>query len=238
MRRLVLGDIHAAYKALVDVLAKAKFNPDKDLLIGIGDYVDGYSESYKVVEYLRTLPNFIGVKGNHEEMAIPWLLSEGNKDYEIPLWVTQGGQATINSYFSLDEMAKMKKHGAFLDSLPYYIELDNMLFVHGGYNPNYPISEQDVWDLTWDRSLYAYHAICKHYNNPTSTEPYDKIFVGHSQTYHGSGDSKPFTYNNFWNIDQTAGWGGVLSLVDIDTEEYWQSTSTSILYPHEQRREK
>ena len=39
MRTLVIGDIHGAYMALLEVLERAKVTPD-DLLIFLGDYAD------------------------------------------------------------------------------------------------------------------------------------------------------------------------------------------------------
>ena len=38
-RTLVVGDIHGAYKALLQVLERACFNPQTDTLIALGDVV-------------------------------------------------------------------------------------------------------------------------------------------------------------------------------------------------------
>lgn len=66
MRKLVIGDIHGGYRAMIQALERAKFDKDNDLLIGIGDYCDGWSQSFEVIEYLRNLPNFVGILGNHD----------------------------------------------------------------------------------------------------------------------------------------------------------------------------
>ncbi len=66
MKRFVIGDIHGGYKAMIQVLERANFNPQKDMLIGLGDYADGWPQVYEVIEYLKNLPNFKGVIGNHD----------------------------------------------------------------------------------------------------------------------------------------------------------------------------
>jgi serine/threonine protein phosphatase 1 len=44
MRTLVMGDIHGAYKALVQCLEKAKYDPSADTLILLGDVTDRYPD--------------------------------------------------------------------------------------------------------------------------------------------------------------------------------------------------
>ena len=58
-RTLVIGDIHGGLKALIQVLQKAAIQPD-DILIFLGDYVDGWSESPGVLDFLIVLA-FIGI---------------------------------------------------------------------------------------------------------------------------------------------------------------------------------
>jgi len=223
MRRLVVGDIHGAYKALIDVLEKAKFNPSEDLLIGIGDYVDGYSQTYEVIEYLMSLPNFVGVKGNHDSFFLEWA---NEPDYSPqPIWTTQGGTATLRSY---DYKVNIK-HRDWLNALPSYIELDNYLFVHGGYIPYIDIKDQDDQDdqdLQWDRdlikdSVMGYESI---------DIKYDRVFVGHTAL------KDVWVGKKVIGIDTGAGWQGKLTVMNIDTLEYWQSETTAILYPNEQGR--
>ena len=51
-RTLVIGDIHAAKKALVQVLKRADLQAD-DELIFLGDYVDAWSEAVETVDFLK-----------------------------------------------------------------------------------------------------------------------------------------------------------------------------------------
>ena len=54
MRTLVIGDIHGGLRALHQIMERAKVTP-KDTLIFLGDYVDGWSESPAVLDFLIEL---------------------------------------------------------------------------------------------------------------------------------------------------------------------------------------
>ena len=54
MRTFVIGDIHGGLKALLQVLNKLELT-EKDQLIFMGDYVDGWSESAQVIDFLMEL---------------------------------------------------------------------------------------------------------------------------------------------------------------------------------------
>ncbi len=67
-RKLVIGDIHGGFKALIQVLERAEVTPD-DQLIFLGDYVDGWSESSQIIHFLTELSGkqeCIFIKGNHD----------------------------------------------------------------------------------------------------------------------------------------------------------------------------
>ncbi len=53
-RKIVIGDIHGALKALEQIIAMLKVEKT-DELIFMGDFVDGWSESARVVQYLINL---------------------------------------------------------------------------------------------------------------------------------------------------------------------------------------
>ena len=75
MKTFVIGDIHGGLKALIQVLEKA--NPKKkDRLIFLGDFVDGWSESMEVIDYLIKLNHkfsCIFLRGNHDDLVFQWL---------------------------------------------------------------------------------------------------------------------------------------------------------------------
>ena len=65
---------------------------------------------------------------------------------------------------------------------------------------------------------------------------YDEVFIGHTSTSWEHKDLKPVHASNVWNLDQGGGWEGVLTLMNIDTKEFFQSDLVFTLYPNAKRR--
>ena len=91
----VIGDIHGGLKALEQLIERLNCSKD-DTLIFLGDYVDGWSESAQVIDYLMELSknhHCIFIKGNHDVYCENWLL----KDEYSQNWMLHGGKQTIES---------------------------------------------------------------------------------------------------------------------------------------------
>ena len=173
-RILVIGDIHGAYLALKEILRKCDLKTD-DLLIFLGDYVDGWSDSPKVLDYLIELQQThqcVFLQGNHDELLLKWFLKKEHN----PLWLKHGGQSTIDAYQDIDQ-ATQSKHIHFLKNLtPYYTDEKNRLFIHAGFtNPNGIEHEYFPKMFHWDRTLWE-TAIALNENLTTDDVLYPKRF--------------------------------------------------------------
>ena len=73
-RSFVLGDIHGAYKALMECFEKADFNYKDDVLICLGDVCDGWPEVNKSIDELLKIDNMVYIVGNHDERALKWFI--------------------------------------------------------------------------------------------------------------------------------------------------------------------
>ena len=131
MKKFVIGDIHGGLKALLQVLKK--INCDENYtLIFLGDYVDGWSESPAVLDFLIELQKkqpCVFIRGNHDELLLDWLLGN-NENIDEKLWFQHGGEATVLSYQNINAETK-EKHIQFLQSLQdYHLDDKNRLFIH------------------------------------------------------------------------------------------------------------
>ena len=154
MRTFVIGDIHGGLRALHQVIERANVTPE-DTLIFLGDYVDGWSQSPQVIDYLIELKrthNCICILGNHDELLLDWLTHSSK---ENPLWFNHGGEATVLAY-NKQSPETIQKHIEFIQSLAtYYLDKENRLFVHAGFtNMNGVNFEYYPRLFYWDRSLW------------------------------------------------------------------------------------
>lgn len=244
MRTLIIGDIHGAYKALMQVLGECDPQHD-DTLIFLGDYVDGWSQSYQVIDYLLELNRHykcIFIKGNHDAWCEEWLTTgKGN-----PIWLANGGISTVESYSNANKATK-REHLKFFNHLhDYYIDDENNLFVHAGFSSMHgpkrePFSSNFYWDRTlWEVALALNPKIpksSKHY--PKRLKLFNEIFIGHtSTTNYGTvyDIDEPMNLANLWNVDTGAGTIGRISVLDLKTKNFWQSDIVQTLYPTEKGR--
>lgn len=233
-RRFVIGDIHGAHKALLQCFERSKIDPEKDLLISLGDVADGWTEVPQCFDELLKVNNLVYVMGNHDEWLRYWF-----KFGQTPhIWTSQGGQNTLDAYIKLLDSGDTKRqvaHENLLDKAVFYYEMDNMLFVHGGYNWHYPIEQSLPYTIMWDRHMWStalYWQMQHDKGMALDTVPgYNEVFIGHTTTSRFDPELKPVHLSNVWNLDQGAGWEGKLTIMDIDTKEYWQSDIVADLYP-------
>ncbi|SDD68209.1 serine/threonine protein phosphatase 1 [Pricia antarctica] len=239
-RTLVIGDIHSGLKALKQVLERAEVSSD-DLLIFLGDYVDGWSEAVETVDYLiglRKTHNCIYIRGNHDELCLEWL--RGGKDN--PLWLQHGGVATLASYSKADPKTK-EEHILFYENLQNtHLDAENRLFLHAGFTNLKGIDyEYFPENFYWDRTLWelaqSLNPDLQQGNSfyPKRLSHYRAIFIGHTPLSK-TGVVEPKQIANVWNIDTGAAFKGALSLLDVDTKEVWQSDPVHTLYPNERGR--
>lgn len=239
-KTFVIGDIHGGLVALKQVLAKSQVEKS-DRLIFLGDYVDGWSQSPEVIDYLIELDGYqdcIFIRGNHDELLLQWLLGNEN-DFNIDMWFKHGGKATYDAY-SIVSQEKRKIHIEFLTNLKnYYLDDKNRLFVHAGFtNMNGVEYEYYPRLLYWDRTLWE-TALALNENlsksslfYPKRLTLYNEIYIGHTPVTKIE-QTIPVNKACVWNIDTGAAFFGPLTIMDIETKEFWQSDPLFKLYPNE-----
>ena len=242
-RTLVIGDIHGGLRALHQLFERANVN-QKDTLIFLGDFVDGWSESPAVLDFLIALEkthNCIFIKGNHDELLLDWLENR-HENLKEELWFKHGGKATVDAYNNVSEATK-QQHIAFLKSLRnYYLDEQNRLFIHAGFtNMNGIAYEYFPKLFYWDRTLWE-TALSLDTSIPIDSlfyprrfKLYKEIYIGHTPVTR-IGKTIPIQKACVWNLDTGAAFKGSLTIMDVDTKEYWQSEPLNELYFNEKGR--
>jgi serine/threonine protein phosphatase 1 len=242
-RTLVIGDIHGGLRALHQIIERANVTQN-DTLIFLGDYVDGWSQSPDVIDYLIKIKehqNCIFIKGNHDELLLDWLQNK-NENIDESMWFKHGGEATVIAYSKVSQ-STINKHIAFLKSLEnYHLDNQNRLFIHAGFTNMNGIAYEYFpklfyWDRTlWETALAMNETIDKdsvYY--PRRFLLYKEIFIGHTPVTK-IGETIPIQKACIWNVDTGAAFKGPLTIMDVDSKEFWQSEPLPNLYPTEKGR--
>lgn len=160
---------------------------------------------------------------------------------------------------SLNPIDIPESHIKFWTSQHLYYRDGRDMFVHGGFNRHLPISGQDPDVFIWDRDLFmsamsfeftlnkfdASNRIKKFKLNDPVIE---RVFIGHTSTVNWKYErvypelgiqgnvTTPIKAGPVINLDTGAGFKGRLTIMDVDTEEIWQSDNVDELYPDEKGR--
>lgn len=157
-RRIAIGDIHGQFLLMKDLIEnKIKFNPDEDVLVFLGDYIDRGANAADEMDVLNYLIELVAkapgkvvlLRGNHEQMAIDAISSP--TDDNLDLWAMNGCKEKI--YWTFADMMQLLH---FCRSLPHSYETEKHLFVHAGALDGQPIKEQDKYMLLWEREVNQY----------------------------------------------------------------------------------
>jgi serine/threonine protein phosphatase 1 len=242
-RNLVIGDIHGGLRALHQIMERANVNQN-DTLIFLGDYVDGWSQSPEVIDFLIELSNkqkCIFIRGNHDDLLLDWLMGN-TANYDEKMWFQHGGEATVVAYSDVSETIKFK-HIEFLKSLQnFYLDSENRLFIHAGFTNMKGVEYEYFpklfyWDRTlWETALATDKRLSR--NNPFYPKRltlYNEIYIGHTPVTRIN-QTIPIKKECVWNMDTGAAFYGPLTLMDVDTKEIWQSEPLPNLYPTEKGR--
>lgn len=234
-RTFAIGDIHGAYLALIQCLNLSKFDYENDTLVCLGDVADGWSQVPECVEELLKIKNLISLRGNHDVWCWNWF-TMGERP---AIWTEQGGRATIEAYIKSGKIGD-KVHKDFWDNqIDYFIDEENRLFVHAGFSlidgfensAKTNMNIKNANEYHWARDLAE--LLFPTEDELSQINKFKEIFIGH--TAH-SRNPTSFNKFNIWNLDTGAGWNGVLTIMNVDTKEYFQSDNVLTLYKNERGR--
>lgn len=246
-RTLVIGDIHGNCKALNNALEIANFDIKKDRVICIGDYVDGWGESFEVVRTLLEIQSNskfenIFLLGNHDKWFLDILVNDfdnlRDENYikrKYLNWYIQGGRQTLESYYIYDDEFIKTHLEEFFKKLKYYHIESNKLFVHAGFDPKlgFKFTLNSIpHELLWNRTLFN-EALNKYLVNQNligmnkkpndfKFDNFDKIYIGHTPT-NLNGLDKPVIMGNLINVDQGCKTKGRLTIWEDETNKFYQT---------------
>lgn len=152
-RRFAVGDVHGCSRTLQKMVEEVLQLTKADGLYLLGDLIDRGPASKGVLDYLMTLHaegyDIEAIRGNHEEM----LLYAMSDPADCKIWFGNGGWATLREFGVDTPGAIPQRYIDFIESLPYYIEAENYIFVHAGldFTTENPLRDTPHQYMLWSR---------------------------------------------------------------------------------------
>ena len=168
-RRIVIGDVHGHYDALIALLDSIS-PTSEDKVYFLGDLIDRGPKSAQVVDFVMR-NQYTCLRGNHEEMLLDVV---GRGEVSIDLyqgWLYSGGHSTVASYDSKIP----QEHIDWIKSLPLYLDLGDYWLVHAGVDPNVPLPQQGADQFCWIREDF--------HSSDQAFFPKKLIITGHTITF-------------------------------------------------------
>jgi serine/threonine protein phosphatase 1 len=220
---LLIGDIHACYTELLDLLDQAGLGADDELL-AVGDILDRGPDNWAVLDFFRQRPGAFSIMGNHERKHLRSARGEVAPAASQKITRAQLGDAYPECL-------------AFLEKLPRHRDLPEAVVVHGCWEPGVPLEQQR--DTVVIGTLLGEHYLSRRYDRPWY-ELYDgpkPLVVGHHDYRR---DGQPLVVGDrVFGIDTGCCHGGRLTglllpafrFVSVPARaDYWSATRRA--YPH------
>ena len=229
-RVLVIGDVHGMYEKLIKLMDKIRFNPDEDLLIFLGDYIDRGPDPGRCLQYIFALQQqypdvVVCLMGNHEVMMSSYFMQKRGSYNNLIVdyagsWLDNGGLETLKQ---LDEMDADTKEELlhWVMNLPVKYQYQDYFFCHAGVDPDVPLAVQNEFDMLWRRQQWW-----EQYKGE------ETLVVGHTPvqkvmklTGKERRTPKPLFLTNHVIMCDTGAYmsGGKLSCVDVLAGKVWQA---------------
>ena len=223
-RLLVMGDIHGQYEKMVKVLSLCEYDPAKDRLVLLGDYVDRGPATSRVVKAVMQLvkAGAVALYGNHEDLMLQALNKRQSGRISaaaLDQWYANGGEITLNDYRA--DSTTLEEHLGFFGTLPRWYEEKGYLFVHAGIRPGILTAQQSPQDLIWIREPYILN-----YGGPQDvvTGHTPTSYIGRYELFPDITDfTKPLVIHHKIFLDTGAAWGGPLTVMEVHSKQFWQA---------------
>lgn len=201
-RLLAVSDIHGREEGLLRLLQMANYNPSKDCLIMLGDFIEADKPAtWGILALIRLL-----AKGGAVVIA-------GNHELKL-------------AALSRKRASRYRPYVRWISKLPHYTIAGGMLFVHAGIRPGIPLEEQTVRDMTEIREPFfacAKNALASNLaagavraENGATDACWNRIVFGHTATHKlGAAPGRLWCDGLRIGIDTGAKQGMRLTLVDF-----------------------
>ncbi len=198
MRTIFIGDVHGCFDELMELFALLKVRGG-DRVLFTGDLINKGPKSLEVVELVKA-KHYQTVMGNHEYK----LLSTQNQD----------GQVEKKIFGSRLPASLMN----WISNIPYFIEDENFLLVHAGFNPKFKLSGNDPATLITIRKI--------------DDTPWHELYQGSKPIIYGHWAQQRLSVKpNSIGLDSGCVYGGELTAYVLEENKFVQVKAKRVYCP-------
>lgn len=151
-RRFAIGDIHGCAKTFLALINDIIGLKREDTLYLVGDFIDRGPDARGVLDAVMALYGegiACAVIGNHERLFLNAVADPAAE----PLWLYNGGTATLESFGVRSAADVPKKYIDFLNALPLCRVIEDYVFVHAAldFEREDPIADTQEQTMLWGR---------------------------------------------------------------------------------------
>lgn len=160
-----IGDVHGYVNTLKTVIQKIELKQD-DRIILLGDLVDRGPDVKGVFDFILELRNkgldVVCIRGNHDDLMYKSFVEEQEnmgflrfikRDAIKKNWLNMGGDATMKSFGARKMIDIDPKYFDFIESMYHYVEDDEFLYVHAGFDFKKEDPFSDMQAMMWIRDF-------------------------------------------------------------------------------------
>ncbi|MBI3141309.1 MAG: serine/threonine protein phosphatase [Bacteroidetes bacterium] len=161
----VIGDIHGYVNTFKSLVQKIAPGPD-DRVILLGDLVDRGPDVKGVldaiIQYRQEGIDMPSLRGNHDDLMYKsWASSKGRKGLFQKLrpneahkgWERMGGKSTLMSFGAGKVTQIGEEYFRLIEEMYHYLEDDDFLYVHAGFDFKRENPFENVEDMMWIRDF-------------------------------------------------------------------------------------
>lgn len=197
----VIGDIHSKLEVFTKLLQEIEFNPEKDMIYCLGDYIDFGEDAIKTVKKIMDMQKngyCVPILGNHELFMMDCAKRHPDlgqipeeKEYEDETWLSYNGGRQTWDLFCKEPIETRKEIIKWMNSLPYRVDVtvNNQKYVLCHAYPSKIVNENDE-DFEFLRDLAVWSRAVRY------IIPNDIIVIhGHTITYNYKVKKEPNVYD-------------------------------------------
>lgn len=159
--RWVIPDIHGHIKTLKSLIEDRIALSKSDVIYFLGDYIDRGPDSKSVIDFIMSLQDsgfdVNCIRGNHEDYCIKaWEADQKRFLFHSKIekeWRKNGANRTLSSFGAKRPRDINKHYIDWMKETKLYIELENHILVHAGFNFKINNPFEDTCSMMWIRDF-------------------------------------------------------------------------------------